>query len=101
MEAIVRFKKGGWHDKIFFWKITLTLTWKKAWNKMELQANEYNRRLIWLLRKKKKKGKNSQYYHSLSSDFIFMAPDSWDLERFSPLTGPWTIPTCFWTEAFM
>lgn len=57
MEAIVRFKKGGWHDKIFFWKITLTLTWKKAWNKMELQANEYNRRLIWLLRKKKKKVK--------------------------------------------
>ena len=46
--------------------------------------------------KKKKKGENSQYYHSLSSGFI-----SWDLERFSPLTGPWTIPTCFWTEAFM
>ena len=100
MEAIVRFNKGGWHDKIFFWKITLTLTWKKAWNKMELQANEYNRRLTRLLRKKKK-GENSQYYHSLSSDFIFMATDSWDLERFSPLTGLWTIPTCFWTEAFM
>lgn len=90
MEATARFTEGEWHDKIFFLKDNADSNMEKGLEAKELQAKDYNRRLIWLLRGRN--GENSQYYHSLSSDFIFYGHRFMtDAERFSPWLGWRTI----------